>query len=134
MNAKKAMEELELNTSRTPMHDATDNSNMGINPKGFNELQERLENIERNARKLDGENEVALTELFDPPFMREHTEFTSFDELLEASPWEVETQDDFKTIPEQELDLFIREHTAFTSYKEMHQVAGNQWVRKELNL
>lgn len=101
---------------------------------GFDELSEGLERLQRNAERLDGENSVPLAELFDPTFMRTHTEFTSFEEMLEESPWEIETQDDFEAIPEPEFDVFVREHTGFTSFEEMQQVAGNEWVRRELEI
>jgi len=75
---------------------------MRINTSGFDELQEHLKNIERNARRLDGENTASLDELFGPVFMREYTDFESFDEMLEESRWNVETVEDFKSIPDRD--------------------------------
>ena len=54
---------------------------MGID--GLDEVQDKLEAMQKNAEELDGENEIPLVELFPPEFMREFTDFESIKKFLE---------------------------------------------------
>lgn len=105
-----------------------------IDTEGFDELENQLEQMERAARDLDGENEVPFPELFPPSFMRRYTDFSSIDEMLEESPFTVETQDDFEKIPVDEWDEFVDEHTRFPSWEKMMGKAGRDYVTGRLGL
>jgi hypothetical protein len=64
--------------------------------------------------------------------MAKHTPFSSFEAMLRASPFEVETAEDFKAIPDDEWDVFIRKTTPFDSWQEMQKEAGVEWLRERL--
>lgn len=102
--------------------------------EGLDDLQNELEELADSARRLDGANEVSLTEMFPPPFVRHHSRFTNVEELFEASPWTVTTVEDFAAIPDNEWDEFIAEHTSFDDWATMKGVAAEEWVAREMGL
>lgn len=102
--------------------------------EGLDDLQDELEELAENARRLDGTNEVPLTEMFPPPFVGRHSRFSDIEELLEASPWTVTTVEDFAAIPDDEWDEFIGEHTSFGDWETMKGAAAEEWVAREMGL
>ena len=102
--------------------------------EGLDDLQRELEELAENARRLDGTNEVSLTDLLPPSFMRRHSRFADIEELFDASPWTVTTADDFAAIPDEQWDQFIDEHTSFRDWERMQEAGAQQWVAKELGL
>ena len=105
-----------------------------IEMEGFDELINDLENIKKKAKKLDGYNEISFENLFPPAFMKKYTAFGSINEMFKVSPFELETQEDFKTIPEDEMDKFINENTEFTSWEDMIGEAGELWLVDQIGL
>ncbi|MDL0123108.1 hypothetical protein [Halobacterium salinarum] len=101
---------------------------------GFDGTVEDFQDLQDAAEELDGENEVPMEEIFPSEFMRDHTDFDSFDELLEESQWDVETQEDFRAIPDEPFDEYIAETTDFQDWDEMYRTGGKQWMKKELGL
>lgn len=99
---------------------------------GLDDFIDDLNEMEQNAKRLDGENQVPLAELFNPGFMRKYTEFESIDELFEQSEWTVETEEDLNAIPDHEFDIYVREHTRFTDSEEMMNVAAEEWIAEEM--
>ena len=93
-----------------------------------------LERIKRNAQRIHGTRSVRLDELFPPDFMREHTKFASVDEMVEKSPFTVNSAEDFKAIPDDDWDEYVRKHTQFHSWQEMVNRAATANVTKELFL
>ncbi len=74
-----------------------------------------LERIQQNAEKLNGTRQVQLKDLLTPQFMEQYTEFTSFEQMFEQSPFTVHSIDDFKAIPDEQWDAFIQMHTRFAT-------------------
>ncbi|MEZ3143786.1 hypothetical protein [Halobaculum sp. MBLA0143] len=72
--------------------------------------------------------EVPLERVCDAEFMRVNTEFDSFDEFLDQSPWTVETHVDFEAVPTARLDDYVAEYTTFDSWEEMLLTAGRRWA------
>lgn len=73
---------------------------------------------------------VRMDELFDQEFMLAHTSFSSIDEMVEASPWEVQTEEDFLAIPEQEWSRYIKSNSDFSSWQDMFETAAARWIEK----
>src|SRR5580658_931089 len=98
--------------------------------KGFDEVQRRLDDTAKRAAELDGkQQEVQLSELLNDDFIAEHSSFPSFDELLAASPFKVETKEDFEAIPDAEWNTYIAANTSFESWEEMqHKAAGKYLI------
>jgi hypothetical protein len=94
-------------------------------------LVEALE--EETGLRFGEENEIPFTELFPEEFMRLYTEFDSMDAFLNASQWEVETQEDFREIPDEPFDEYVDEHTDFPNWEVMHQTASQRFLERRLS-
>lgn len=105
---------------------------MSVKIKGLNELSNKLQKIQKAAQELDGTHEVKMSELFPMTFMQRYTQFVSFDELLEKSGFKVDTQEDFKAIPDDEFDAYICEVTRFDNWKAMLDMGTKEYVTKKL--
>jgi hypothetical protein len=86
-------------------------------------LADQFETMADNAERLQGENEVAFAELFTEQFMRQHTDVSSFEQYLENSQWEVESQEEFEAIPKDEFDEYVTNHSEFDSWEAMLETA-----------
>jgi hypothetical protein len=99
---------------------------------GLNELKDKLERMKRNAQALDGQS-IPLSELLDPPFMLENTQFNSFEEFLAAAEAHGPTPaEGWNTLSDEEKNQFVASHSAFTSWAEMQQAAAAAWARRLL--
>ncbi|WP_137290881.1 hypothetical protein [Natronorubrum halophilum] len=105
---------------------------MSFEIDGLDELQDQLEGMAETAEELDGENEIPFDELFTDGFMQQYTDFESFDELLEKSQWNVESEDDFLSIPDDEFDMYIADQTSFNSWEQMYGEAAENYIAKQL--
>lgn len=100
--------------------------------KGLDEVQRKLRDLERKAKDLHGEHSVPLSELFSPSFISKYTRFSSLDEMFEASPFKIETQEDFDAVPREKLDEFIQSESGFSGWSEMLQEATKAWAANRL--
>jgi len=98
---------------------------MSVEIEGFDELQSQLES-------LSGEHSIPISELFDKRFMQTHTDAESFEAFLDKSPWSVETQEDFKSIPEDKWDDYVESNTVFKDWEAMLSTAFREWISQEL--
>lgn len=105
---------------------------MGIEIRGFDELEKELKKIAKKAENLNGE--VPFDILFNEDFMKKYSKFTSIDEMLEKSGFEIKNQDDFRKIPEAEWDEFVMGNTKFKNWEEMMNKAGVLYFEKGLGL
>ncbi len=62
---------------------------------------------------------ISFADLFSPDFMANHTNFKTIQDLFKKSGYSVETEEDFKAIPDEEWEDFITENTSFESWKAM---------------
>ena len=77
----------------------------------------------------DGQCDVPLSELLNDSFVSHHSSFSSLDELMEASEFKIESQEDFEAIPDNEWDEFIKRNTSFNSWIDMLNDACEQWIK-----
>lgn len=99
---------------------------------GLDEMQKMLKKMEKGAEEMDGKHLVSFNELFPTSFMHKYTEFNSFDELLDFGGWEVNTQDDFSAIPDDEFDSLISSKTKFSDWEEMKSVGAKEYALHKL--
>lgn len=102
--------------------------------KGLDELINKLDKTAKAAQELDGEHEVSFEELFTKSFMRKYTDFSTFDEFLEAGNFTVNSQEDFENIPDADLDAHVSKTTKFSSWEDMFDEAGEVYTIKKLGL
>lgn len=88
--------------------------------------------MQQKASELEKGQELQLNELFTDSFMKKNTKFSSLDEMLDKSPFTIETQQDFESIPDDLWDDFVRENSKFFNWEEMQQEATNIYVAKQL--
>jgi len=98
----------------------------------FDGLNRRLERLANNARKLEGTRQLSLSELLTPAFMQANTQFFSLDEMFQGSPFEVNSAQDFKTIPNDQWDNYIGATTKFSTWNEMLYGAVTEKLRRDL--
>lgn len=99
---------------------------------GLDELSRKIKDLAKRAQDLDGQHEVPLAELMPPEFVSGCTSFASLEELFEASPFKIDSAEDFKAIPDAEWDTFIAESTSFASWQEMQKAAVQARTAKRL--
>lgn len=107
---------------------------MSMKITGLDELQNKLKKMQQGARELNGTHNVSFSELFPASFMKEHTSFSSIDELVAAGGFNVESASDFESIPKDELDKHISSTTRFKSWKDMLDKAVTQYTARKLGL
>lgn len=104
----------------------------GFKIEGIDELQKQLQQMERAVKELDGTHEVSFSELFTLAFMQKYTQYSTFDELLEAGGFHVETQEDFEAIPDALFDAHIASVTKFNTWEEMLGQATEDYISKKM--
>jgi len=105
---------------------------MKVKWHGFDKLEKRLKQMQKAAKELQNTKQVSFDELFTETFMKKHTDFTSFEELLESGGFEVNSQEDFESIPDDVFDKHIAEHTRFSSWQEMLDSAATEYAARKL--
>lgn len=94
-------------------------------------LTKFLKNLEKKSKEISSENGIAI-ETFTSQFLSKHSNFTSFNDLLEKSPFIIENQEDFENIPDADWEKFIVDNTDFESWKDMQLEAAKEWTVKKL--
>lgn len=97
----------------------------------FDKFVKRLDHLQKNAKKINGENQIPFSEMFNQQFMLTHTQnkYSSFDELLSASPFDGVPLED---IPDDKWDKWLSDSTDFQSWKEMQDSAAHNWMVNKL--
>jgi hypothetical protein len=89
--------------------------------KRINDLQENLDNIKEAEFSLSNVDlDFIRNELLIPDFMKQNTEFNSFDEMLDQSPFRIRNEILFEVISETDRwDHFVAMNTRFYGWIEM---------------
>jgi len=96
--------------------------------KGFDELNKQLKKLKKAVNDLSKEKNVSLDKLFTSKFMMQYTNFSNFEEFLSAGNFVVNSQEDFESIPESELNAHVRKTTKFSSWRDMLNKAGEIYL------
>ena len=102
--------------------------------KGVNDLERELKDLERNAEATGGTPDIPLTELFPVGFLTKYTDFSSLEEMVQTSGFEIASREDVQNIPEAEWNDFIARHTQFSNWEQMQQTAAVEWATRQLGL
>lgn len=94
------------------------------------DLEKFNKKLEKNVESLNGE--VSFSVIFNNEFMTKYTQFESFDELLKAGKFIVNSQEDFEAIPDDVFDEHIKKFTEFDSWQEMLSSAGTAYAASKL--
>ena len=96
-------------------------------PKSAAELRERASNAPNS-------EEIELMDVFDDEFVRQNTEFETFDEMVSASPSPASTSAELELVPDGTWDEFVAEHTVFDDEEELVMAARDHWVAARLHV
>ena len=105
---------------------------MPIKMDGFDELEKALKKMQDGAKELESQKEVPFDDLFTSMFMSKYTNFNSFDDLLEAGDFDVQSQEDFLNIPDDIFDEYISKNTRFSDWEDMLGKATEIYALKKL--
>ena len=87
--------------------------------------------LAENAKKLDGQHSIPVTELLSSSFVAACSRFQSAEELFNASSFNIESPEDFQAIPDHEWDVFIKENTNYQNWSEILKAAAAIWTKKK---
>jgi hypothetical protein len=88
-----------------------------------------LDRLKRRISALHGTYRVPVSEILSPSFMRGCSRFSTFHEMIDASPF---AGQDFDAIPDAAWDAYVRQHTRFASWQAMLQDAAADWTSRQL--
>lgn len=94
-----------------------------IDLSGLNKLKENVE-------KLGGSRQVPLSELLPPAFVSSHSKYPDVDAFLAAVG--VTNAEEFKALPQEELDAFVVANTEFETWHEMVKAGGAGYVKSQI--
>lgn len=86
------------------------------------------------AEVLESREPIPLRELFDRAFLREHTAFRTFGEMVRASPSSASSPAELGAVPGEEWDAFVAETTAFDDAAAMVAAARERWFARQFGL
>ena len=107
---------------------------MNITVKSSGNLKKKLNELRDNATALEGQHQIELRDMLTPAFVAGCSSYASLEGLFAASPFTINTLDDFKGIPDAEWDTFISSHTSFATWEEMQRGALREYVRGKLGV
>lgn len=99
---------------------------------GLEEFQRKLEQMRRNAEQLDGQHQVALTDLFPPAFMRRHTSVADFEAFCREGEIDASTPQAFADMSPTRMDEAVQRLTGFGSWEDMKRAGAADWARRRL--
>ena len=91
-----------------------------------------LDKLIENAEKLHGSSSFTLGDAMTDEFISNNPNYSSLDELVDASGFVVNTQEDFKAIPDDEWETFIVNNTSFSSWEEIQVKSHEELIHKRL--
>lgn len=82
----------------------------------YNDLESESHLQKKAADVLAG---TKFDDLFPSEFMKQYTEFKSIEELLAFGGFVINSEEDYDSIPDKEIDAHIAKTTQFKSWREM---------------
>lgn len=85
--------------------------------EGFDNFEVESNRHQKVANKE--EDLILFTDLFTPEFMQQYTQFESIEELLLSGGFEINSEEDYEAIPDENIDAHVAKTTKFDTWKEM---------------
>ena len=73
--------------------------------------------LRKAAERLEGP--ISFTELFSSEFMKLYTQYESIEELLSSGGFEVNSEEDYEAISDEDIDAHVLKTTNFQTWREM---------------
>ena len=107
---------------------------MSVKISGLDSLQKKLKKMSDDAREIEGEHQVAISDLLTPSFLAKHTSCANAQELFDRSGFKIDSAKDFKTIPDEEWDQYISSISEFSTWRKMLQAATAEYAKCKMGL
>ena len=91
-----------------------------------------LDKLRKNLLELSDTNEVKLVDLMNSGFVSSCSQYSSLEELIDASGFKVESKEDFEAIPDEAWEKFIKSNTIYESWSEMQKAAVIVYTKTNL--
>ena len=99
---------------------------MSFEINGLSEFQKKIEKLEQLSKK---EHSVSLVELFTDTFMTSNTSFDNCDDFFKSIG--IDTEEQLKAMPEEQMDEFVAKNTSFSSWQEMLATASSEYALRQ---
>lgn len=94
-------------------------------------IQELLADLQKAVDEaINGEHDIEM--IFTEDVMKSKTKYNDIGKFFEAAPYEINSQEDYKNLPNGALDEFTKENTDFKNWEEFSKYAGTEFAKKEL--
>jgi len=101
------------------------------------DFRRKIDRLKKNLEAIGGRHRVPLEDLITPEFLKEHSKYQSFEELVRASGLlggeEALTTEKFESIPNDIWDDWIRRVTDFSTWKAMTDSASVAYIKRKVN-
>ncbi|GGN16792.1 hypothetical protein [Halarchaeum nitratireducens] len=101
---------------------------MDLQVVGLEDLESRIRDAVDRIGELQTGTQVQSEVFFSPQFMRNHTEFESFDTFCAQSPLALDDASDLEGAPRDQLNEYIAVTTAFETWEEMKTRAAEEAI------
>ncbi|TKF69777.1 hypothetical protein FCV55_10990 [Vibrio sp. F13] len=102
---------------------------------GFDEVKKSIDEMVEQIEQLGGTTNIPMGDLLTNDFVKatsNNQDIESFDELLVKGGYDIQSQEDFEAIPDDEFDEFISKNTSFATWSDMLSAATEQYVSNQL--
>lgn len=91
-----------------------------------------LNKLISNAEQLNGGNLVPLGEILNEDFLQANTDFETVEDLFQKAGYQIDSQEDLDTVPQEDIDVFISKNTKYATFSELMADASNAYISKML--
>jgi G3E family GTPase len=101
-----------------------------IQSDALDEVRRRLQELQRRAEAIQGNEGIPTLELFSERFMNARTSFSSFQTMVEASG--IDIKEDTNELDDREdWSAFVAANTTFPGWKAMRDAALSEWMDRQ---
>ena len=105
-------------------------SGFEFDDSGFKELEKKMKKAKE---KINGR--VDLLDLMTDNFIKDNTDYNSFDEMINESGLDFSTEEQSaKSFESDQWNNYVQENTDFDSWDEMNKIAVREYTIKNLDL
>lgn len=105
---------------------------MGFKISGLDDLMKKISKMEQNAKELDGENNIPISELLTNNYLKKNTKFKNLDEVFDFYKKDMDEEEIEEVIETNNWNDYIRENTKFESWTDMLEDASGEWVQTKI--
>mgnify|MGYP001440920832 CR=1 FL=1 len=100
---------------------------MGSFTVDFHELEEFGDKLSKLGEKIKV-GEISFDDLFNESFMCSHSDASSIDDMLKSENILCKTNEEFESLPEEQMDQCVCKHTDFSSWQDMIDSAAEAYL------